>query len=317
MSFDLFIDTNIYLSFFELTKGDNDTLGDTFLLNVEEEFHLLCTTQVVDEFRRMWPKVISNSLKTLREIRVPAIPTMASDLDEVQEYQKSRNVIFSNHDALVKALEMKIEKKELSADILMKRIFSKAKMLAATPTTMQAARDRLDCGNPPGKKGSLGDAINWELLLNMKTTERDLILISQDSDYIDPLTGGLSSYLSTEWMKSHHGKKILLYKNLQSFLTAHFPDIGITPFSLIDEKVARLAGSASFEQTHAAISELSAIEFFSTKQVNYLVKILSQNNQIYWILSDAEVRDFFDSLYERFNTKLGFFENQYIKEMLD
>lgn len=87
-------------------------------------------------------------------------------------------------------------------------------------------------------------------------------------------------------------------------------------FSAIDARIAKLAGSGSFAATHEAITDLAAIEFFSTKQVNYLVKVLSQNNQINWIFTDSDVKGFFGDLYEKYKSKLGPLEETYLLEML-
>lgn len=177
MSFDLFIDTNIYLSFYELSKDDNKTLGNTFLLNTEDEFRLLCSQQVADEFWRMRPKVISSSLKNLNELRPPAVPTMAMELAETKVYEERRKLLAASHKALIGALESKIAAKELFADILVKGVFAKATKMAVGAELLQRARDRVDCGNPPGKKGSLGDAINWELLLANEPSTKNMIII--------------------------------------------------------------------------------------------------------------------------------------------
>jgi hypothetical protein len=45
----------------------------------------------------------------------------------------------------------------------------------------------MSVGNPPGKQGSLGDAINWEALLAEVPDGEDLYLIADDRDYLSVL----------------------------------------------------------------------------------------------------------------------------------
>jgi hypothetical protein len=45
----------------------------------------------------------------------------------------------------------------------------------------------MQLGNPPGKPGSCGDAVNWEALLQGCPNGEDLELVSEDRDYASPL----------------------------------------------------------------------------------------------------------------------------------
>ena len=51
---------------------------------------------------------------------------------------------------------------------------------------------RTEVGNPPGKADSLGDALNWEWLLEQEIEfwDDELILISSDNDYESELIKG-------------------------------------------------------------------------------------------------------------------------------
>ena len=64
----------------------------------------------------------------------------------------------------------------------------------ATTLTINAdviakARLRGELGNPPGKGGSMGDAVNWELLLDYQPTDH-LFFVTDDSDFYSPLDEG-------------------------------------------------------------------------------------------------------------------------------
>ena len=68
---------------------------------------------------------------------------------------------------------------------VIREIFSAIKVGAVSPSLIERAQLRSDVGNPPGKKDSLGDAINWEWLLEQEIEfwDDELIIISADGDY--------------------------------------------------------------------------------------------------------------------------------------
>jgi hypothetical protein len=316
MSFDLFIDTNIYLSFYRLTKSDNDALKKIFVLDHQKEFRLLSTEQVIDEFNRNRSKVILESKNLFDDLRLPDVPSMINNPTEVQEYLDLRKKVFASHKKIQNLITEKSKEKKLFVDELIALIFENSDRTPSDSDIVTLASYRIDRGNPPGKKGSLGDAINWETLLKVGTKDKDLVIISQDKDYRDPITGGLNSYLCDEWKKAHFGT-ITLYESLQEFLSEKFPEVEIEAFREIERRISQLGASISFQQTHSAIAGLQGVDFYTVAQANQIVRILSGNDQVKWIFDDMDVRNFFSELNENFGAKLEPQENRYLVEMLN
>ena len=66
----LFIDTNVFLSFFHLTNDDLEELRKLIVLLDKEEVHLLLPEQVIHEFRRNRENKIYDLLKRLRDQKI-------------------------------------------------------------------------------------------------------------------------------------------------------------------------------------------------------------------------------------------------------
>lgn len=69
--------------------------------------------------------------------------------------------------------------------------------------------------------------------------------------------------------------------------------------------VGNLRKSSSFAQTHALIKELEVTRnSLSPDQCIELLRSAVENNQIYWLLEDADVKDFFNPIFERYQEYL-------------
>jgi predicted nucleic acid-binding protein len=165
----VFIDANVLLSFFEISKEDIQKLIDAFLLVDHKEMVFVTTETVREEFVRRRSGVIEKTLEEFSGIRLPAVPTMATNLPENSAYLSARKAVADAHKALKEQLEQKAKGKVLEADALIVKYFEVARPIKASNHILIKARDRVDIGNPPGKRGSFGDAINWECLLSLKS----------------------------------------------------------------------------------------------------------------------------------------------------
>jgi len=313
----VFVDTNILLSFYELSREDTEQLAHLFILDGQAELKLVVTDHLEREFWRRRASVIAATLKTIGELRLPVVPEMGKALAESGEFNKLKKLLSSAHKDFISALNKTIQEKTLFADVLVKGIFASAERLSVSAETLNEARNRVDCGNPPGKKGELGDAINWQLLLSLPVNTSRLVIVTQDRDFVDPLNqGNINSFLEMEWNENQKGK-LLYFSGLNAFLTAFFPTLEFSSLAQAVTKISELAGSGSFAHTHEVIAELAAINFFTVKQVNYLVQVLSQNNQVNWIISDPDVKSFYTSILKNFLDKLAFAEFRYLSDMLE
>jgi predicted nucleic acid-binding protein len=78
---ELFIDTNVFLSFLHYSGDDLEELNKLAVLLREGRLRLLLPDQVAAEFRRNREAKIADSLKRLRDIRLaPQFPQICKDL---------------------------------------------------------------------------------------------------------------------------------------------------------------------------------------------------------------------------------------------
>src|SRR5205085_11004510 len=93
---------------------------------------------------------------------------------------------------------------------------------------VEKAKRRILLGNPPGKKDSLGDSINWESLLQFVKNGDDVYFISGDGDYRSAVGNNeFSQYLKMEW-ENIKQSKIHYYKLIIEFFKDNFPELKIT-----------------------------------------------------------------------------------------
>ena len=161
------------------------------------------------------------------------------------------------------------------------------------------ARLRVQIGNPPGKEGSLGDAISWEALIEECPEAEDLFFVTDDRDYVSVLNESLvKEFLFDEW-KASKNSDVVLYRRLSSFFKDKFPDIKLATELEKELLIRDLANSGNFAQTHHIISRLSKFSEFTTPQANEIAQAAISNNQIRWIIDDTDVEGFFRPISQR------------------
>lgn len=193
---------------------------------------------------------------------------------------------------LAKATE-DIEKEDLKADSVIQELLSVVTVGEVSNDTFARAKRRCEVGNPPGKKDSLGDGINWEWLLEQEVEfwDGELVIISADGDYESELTKGKPrEYLLREWNKKNAGCKLVLEKSLTEFFIARFPDIQLAEEIDKVEEIERLENSSNFATTHKAIAALSKYDDFKDTEIKRIVAAYLENSQVAWILGDEDVK---------------------------
>lgn len=293
---DLFIDTNVFLAFFHYSTDDLEELKKLAVLLKEKRLRLLLPEQVVVEFRRNRESKIADSLKQLQEVRLSLrFPQMCKDYPEYEELRGYQRSFGDAHKRLIERIIADAEAKSLKADALIQSLFDAAVRVETTPL-LARARLRCDVGNPPGKKGSLGDAINWEALLQAVESGNDLHLVSGDGDYCSALdVSRLDGFLLHEWEVAKKSK-IIFFKQLALFFREEFPDIRLASEMEKDLAIRDLATSGSFAQTHQVIARLAQYTDFTASQLNEIVSAVLSNNQVYWIASDTDVHTFLSTV---------------------
>ncbi len=293
----LFIDTNIFLSFYHLTSEDLEELRKLGVLLEQKEVTLYLTDQVRAEFRRNRELKIADALKRLGEQRInPQFPQMCKDYGEYRELRDLQKAYEATHSVLLKGISGDVAAQTLKADKTIQELFSKATILETTGELIENARLRMQVGNPPGKEGSLGDAISWEALLQHVPNKEDLFFIADDRDYVSVLDENkFKDFLFQEWRDRKHSK-IIFYRRLSAFFKDTFPEIKIATELEKELLIRNLAASGSFAQTHSVLAKLSKFTEFTTAQLNEIVEAAISNNQISSIIDDADVEAFLKSV---------------------
>jgi len=293
----LFIDTNIFLSFYHLTSDDLEELRKLAVLIEEKRVKLYLTDQVLSEFRRNRENKIADALRGLKNQRLSLqFPQMCKDYPEYPVLRDLQSNYDKAHSDLLKKLDKDIANETLKADEILKELFAKATTIASTDALIFAALRRVRVGNPPGKEGSLGDAINWETLLGNVTAGEDLYFITDDQDYVSLLDDcRFKDFLAKEWVEKRRGN-VIYHRRLSSFFKDHFPDIKLASELEKELAIQALATTNNFASTHSAVAKLSKYTQFSAAQVNDIVRAVISNNQVLWIIADEDVAAFVNSV---------------------
>jgi hypothetical protein len=295
----LFIDTNIFLSFYHLTSEDLEELEKLAVLIKNKELILLLPNQVIDETRRNRASKINDSFSNFKNAKFKiSYPAYCKDYEQYSQMRATVLEAEKYHAEIVNAIQQDIEKHALKADLLLEGLFKIASVIERTSEIVESAKERVSLGNPPGKKDSLGDAINWESLLQGVGKRAPIHLITDDSDFYSPLNSEMfNEFLDAEW-KDKNKSKIYFYRRLSDFFKKTFPKINLTTELEKEGLIEELSSSSSFAQTHSLIAKLSNYEGFTQKQAEDLARALVNNNQVNWIIDDVDVYEFYKKLDE-------------------
>jgi hypothetical protein len=301
----LFIDTNVLLSFYHLTSEDIEELKKLVTLVDQKAIDLIVPKQVQDEFRRNRGSKIVDAMKKLRDVKFTiSFPAFAKDYDEYEKLRELLKEAAKVHDTLVSKITDDAKYDCLKADDIVDNLFKKAAKPEFEEQHYVDAWKRAQLGNPPGKNGSVGDAVNWETLLATVPEGNDLHLVSDDKDYRSQLIENeIDEFLDSEWSKKKKST-VHYYSRISDFFREHFPNIKIAIQVESDAAIKDLSNSGSFTTTHSCIATLNKFEGFSIEQVEQLVKIPLQNNQVGWIIGDDDVYAFYSKLHEKYAKEL-------------
>ena len=300
MSLNLFIDTNILLSFYHLTSDDLEELRKLSALLKKREVRLFVPDQVVHEFRRNRESKIADALKGLRKQTLNLqFPQLCKDYDEYEKLRRLQKQYEKEHKSLLDSIALDLATESLKADDVITELFSLAEMVECSEDILERARVRCERGDPPGKPGSIGDALIWETLLTAAPKREELHFVTDDHDYVSALDEtAFSRFLSKEW---HKAKKadLKFYPRLSPFFREHFPEIRLASEVERELMIRELATSPTFAETHNVVARLSRFtNDFSPSQRNRIVEAAVANNQVAWILTDPDVRSFIEAVVE-------------------
>lgn len=312
----VFIDTNAFLGFFAYASDDLAQLNTLIDEMKSGKVELLLTDQVREEFARNRENKIAETLRDFKaKLGIDKFPRLIQHYADYKGLQTTAKAYTDLKESILAALDKDIVSHKLPADITFSEILNVAKIIETSADVISAAQERMAIGKPPGKKGSLGDAINWELLLR-SVSKSDLYIVTQDRDYLSPLgKERLNEYLADEWRK-RCGGEVHLFETLRDLFKEIAPEIKLSPATtsasantgsvivtdpVVDDTekaVAALEKSSSFARTHATISEMPDFWELSKGQIERLFRAGVENEQIAFIYGDSDVSHFFKQLYK-------------------
>lgn len=296
----VFLDANCYLSFYRFTSVDLEELRKLVELVKSGGVRLYVTQQVKDEVARNRAQVVATSLGEATG-RAPSdkYPQLLRNYDGFAELSRAHREFSTQLNDLLDVVRADAIAGKLHADELIAALFDQAKDVAeavVADAALRRASERIVKGNPPGKGGSHGDAINWELLLEGHPDGEDLDLVSEDRDFRSPLVdAGINEFLTDEWTK-RKSSQVRLYRDLAKYLAEHFPDIKVAEDVVRSRAVQALQSSPNFASTHIAVTDLDRIGTFTIDQVNQLLAAATTNTQVKWLLQDADIKAFYERL---------------------
>lgn len=291
-----FFDASVFLSLYQLSPKDLEGLNKLVELVDADQLVVFLPSQVEDEHRRRRAKVVADVLKALREANLQvALPAMARETAEFVALAEAMDAARKTRECLAETLLTKAAAQVLPADVFLMRLFKGATKLACS-AVIEAAQTRHALGNPPGKKDSLGDAVNWEALLRYVPDHQDLSLVTSDADFASPLDRQApDEFLAREWT-SVKGGTLSLYRGLDGYLDDRFPNLRLVTDLRKHLMIEEFLASGSFNETHALVPRLDRYAPFTADEVQRLLVGGLENNQIRWLARDPDVHRFLTRL---------------------
>lgn len=295
----VFIDTNILLRFYAYS---DDTLAEVEKLSAlvkAGKIKLLVTQQVVDERARNRDRELSESMKRLEQLGASVqIPRFAEHHVSAAKFSAAMKEAKAAKTELLAAIKDEIAEEGLKADQIIQKMFDASNILERTVDVVKKASLRRELANPPGKKDSLGDQINWEIMLDSVPEKTDLHVISKDGDYKGSVIDGQANFFLKEEWRQRKNANLYVHAGLSEFAKAHFPEIKVPSDAIKSAAITNLVSSKSFAQTHSAIADLnSLVSDLSTAEALSLLTAITENSQISGIITDSDVKKFYEELH--------------------
>lgn len=189
----IFIDTNIFLDFYCIRNN----VSIKYLNEIIKHKELIITSNQVEmEFKKNRQIAIRESI--LETTKKPVVglsyPAIVSEHSSVKNIKESKASIEKEQSKLRDSIEdiLKNPKNHDKVYKSLEKIFKKESKINLTRNNEKRfeirdlANKRFNLGYPPRKKddNSIGDAINWEWIINCAIGEdKDIIIVTRDSDY--------------------------------------------------------------------------------------------------------------------------------------
>ena len=223
----IFIDSNIYLRFYDSNASEFKRL----LYSLSEiKDNILVTSQVVGEIDKNKLRVFSDSLKTYfveKAINKSFLPEhFDGDIERIKNWNEKLKQLLNDARSLNKELDLILN--DLLIDVafskdqvslLLNGIFSSP--IFPTIDEIEQAQLRKSLGEPPGKPGnSIGDALNWVVLLRFAKQIDHLWIVTNDQDYFSEYCGRqfLNPYMLKEILTQNPRISVSIFNKLSNAL---------------------------------------------------------------------------------------------------
>jgi len=289
----VFIDTNIFLNFYHFTGDDLDALNSVFVSHDQGAIHVHLTDQVCDEFRRNREAKLRDALKQFRNFNLSAqLPYFMKSYEEYAALQDLSKKFKKHAKDISEKADADILSANLPADHLTTEIFEKSEVLETTAAIYDAARRRVDVGNPPGKPGSIGDAINWLLLLEHVPDDEPLFIVTEDSDFYSQFDEkAISPFLKHEWGRLKHST-VKAYRTLNDLFEEHYDGVHVSYDAEKKDLIDALESCGSFAATHSVVAKLDKYKYYSLQEAKAILDAAEANDQFRMIRGDYDVEEF-------------------------
>ncbi len=293
----LYLDSNVWLSFYHYSNDDLEQLRKVDVLLKQKRLTLFLPEQTINEVRRNRDGKIASAITRFKVDKLAAeFPRICQDYEE---YDAMRKAIREFQEAKARLLERLTNDSTnglLKADEIIAQLFQRAQEIPMTEEILARAKQRRDLGNPPGKEGSYGDAINWECLLAEVPQQEDLFFVTNDSDYFSKISEDeFSPFLQYEWTEKKQSS-LFCFSRLSTFFGDRFPEIRFAADLERELLITDLTESSSFARTRRTLRQLVGCSDFTPEQINAIVDATLSNNQIYWIAGDADINGYLKRL---------------------
>jgi hypothetical protein len=291
----LFLDANIYLSFYLFGKDDLEEMAKVVKLVGDEEITLHTNSHLASEIARNRESKIAEGFTAVKSINFSReYPHYFGDYEELEKLRTKLKEVSLLHAEIIERARSDIAKKTLRADKLINGLLKLGTCVQIDAASVERAILRCDLGDPPGKKGSLGDAIHWQSLLTSNAFSIDIVSLDADfSSALEPKR--INAFLHEEWKSKKHGS-VVLFRSLSDYFESRFPTVTLSTEFEKDSLVKRLNQSSNFAETHEVIAQLSKFTVFTKAQTRGLFTALLENTQVGWIATDEDVKSFFMTL---------------------
>lgn len=301
----LFLDTNVLLNFYRLSSETIEELEKLVAAIEKKEIFLAINEQLTDEFWRQRENVIADALGSFSGKKLPTkFPMIIRNHDDFEELETKTKELQKLTEKIIGDTTTQAREETTNADKLIHKLFKKATLAKIDPNLLNDARARVERGNPPGKRNSIGDAIHWEILLKSIPYEENLYIVTSDLDFYSKLEPSkIDNFLEDEWYEKKNAD-IFLYNSLSKFFVEQYPNIKLAEDFEKEGYISQLVNSGSFQMTHAAIASLNKFDSFSDNQVKRMIEAAIENNQINWINTDSDVNAFYTNLHNKYKDKI-------------